>query len=360
MGKMSAEDKMRIQTLHEQRLGYRKIVARYPEKKWSLSTVKAVCKRVDIRGSAIIRKQGSGRPKTVRTADNIEKVGKMICSQEDQPGTSKSTRQIAEELNIPRSSIRRIVKRDLRLSAFRRVTVQVISASVKQKRLERCKQLIRRLPVAVSKKVFFTDEKNFYLNPPVSHQNDRVWSAGKKRDVHESRLVAERAKFAKHVMVSAGVSYGGKGRLHFIPEKAKVNAKLYVETLLPKLIEDCKSVLPRGFIFQQDGAPAHTAKLAQDWIAINCNEFIGKDEWPPNSPDLNPLDYHIWGAMLERYKTVHPKPTNIDELKQVLQSIWDQLPQDSINKAILGFTKRLRACVKAGGGHFEHALKLNV
>ena len=35
-------------------------------------------------------------------------------------------------------------------------------------------------------------------------------------------------------------------------------------------------------------------KAAQDWIVTNCSEFIGKDKWPPNSPDLNPLDYHIW------------------------------------------------------------------
>ena len=158
-------------------------------------------------------------------------------------------------------------------------------------------------------------------------------------------------------MVSAGVCYGGKGRLHFIPDKAKVNAQLYVETLLPRLIEDCKSVLPSGFIFQQDGAPAHTARLTQGFIATNCSDFIGKDEWPPNSPDLNPLDYHVWGAMLERYRTFHPKPKNIDELKKVLQLMWDQLPQGSINKAILSFTKRLRACVKASGGHFEHALR---
>jgi len=86
-----------------------------------------------------------------------------------------------------------------------------------------------------------------------------------------------------------------------------------------------------------------TAKLAQDWIATNCCEFIGKDEWPPNSPDLNPLDYHVWGAMLECYKSFKPKPENIDELKKVLQLIWDQLPQDSINKAILSFPKRLRS-----------------
>jgi len=94
--------------------------------------------------------------------------------------------------------------------------------------------------------------------------------------------------------------------VHLIPYKTKVNAKLYVETLLPELVQDCRSVLPSGFIFQQDGAPAHMAKLAQDWIATKCIEFISKDEWPPNSPDLNPLDYHVWGAMLERYKSFQP------------------------------------------------------
>jgi len=97
--------------------------------------------------------------------------------------------------------------------------------------------------------------------------------------------------------------------------------------------------LPSGFIFQQDGAPAHTAKLAQDWIVTNCSEFIGKDEWPPNSPDLNPLDYHAWGAMLERYKSFQPsRRTSMNSRK-----FWggDQLPQDSINKAILSFPKRL-------------------
>jgi len=62
-------------------------------------------------------------------------------------------------------------------------------------------------------------------------------------------------------------------------------------------------------------------------VATNWSEFIGKDEWPPNSPDLNPLDYHVWGAMLERYKSFQPKPQNTGELKKVLQLIWDlQLP----------------------------------
>jgi len=98
--------------------------------------------------------------------------------------------------------------------------------------------------------------------------------------------------------------------------------------------------------------------MAQNWIATNCSDFIGKDERPPNSPSLNPLDYPVWGAMLERYiKTFQPKPNTTDELKKVLQTIWGDLPQNSINKAILSFIKRLRTCVKGGGGHFEHVFR---
>jgi len=72
-----------------------------------------------------------------------------------------------------------------------------------------------------------------------------------------------------------------------IPNKATC----FVDTLLPRFIEECKSLLPSGFICQQDGAPAHTVKLAQDWIDTNCSEVIGKSEWPPNLPDVNSLDF---------------------------------------------------------------------
>ena len=40
-------------------------------------------------------------------------------------------------------------------------------------------------------------------------------------------------------------------------------------------------------------ATAHTASLAQDGLSRNCPQFIRKEEWPPNSPDLNPLDYRV-------------------------------------------------------------------
>ena len=65
----------------------------------------------------------------------------------------------------------------------------------------------------------------------------------------------------------------------------------------------------------------------------------------------------VWGAMLERYKVFTPKPTNKAELKSVLETIWEDLPQGAIDLVVLGFRKRLQACIRACGGHFEHLLK---
>jgi len=42
MGKVSMEDKMRMQTLHELGLGAKAIIAKYPSKQWKLSTVKKI------------------------------------------------------------------------------------------------------------------------------------------------------------------------------------------------------------------------------------------------------------------------------------------------------------------------------
>jgi len=92
MGKVSMDDKMRIQTLHEQGLGYRAIAVKYPENNWKLDTVKLICTSVDETGSALTRKPGGGQPRSVRMPEMIEQADELICSQEKNPGTSKSTR----------------------------------------------------------------------------------------------------------------------------------------------------------------------------------------------------------------------------------------------------------------------------
>ena len=70
--------------------------------------------------------------------------------------------------------------------------------------------------------------------------------------------------------------------------------------------------------------------------------------------DINPLDYRVWGSMLKKFGHLNPQPKDIQELKAAL--IWNELSQDEICKSITDFRKRLRTCVNAEGGHFEHLL----
>ena len=82
--------------------------------------------------------------------------------------------------------------------------------------------------------------------------------------------------------------------------------------------------------------------------------FIPSTLWPPNLPDLNAIDYTVWSVLQGQvYRT---KISDVDELKRRI-SEWAALSHTIIDSAVKEWRQRLRACVHAGGGHFEHMLK---
>ena len=72
------------------------------------------------------------------------------------------------------------------------------------------------------------------------------------------------------------------------------------------------------------------------------------------SPDLNPVDYKMWGVTQEKvYKT---EVWDVGEMRQCIIQAWDEFDQLVINTAISQWRARFDACVEAKGGHFEHTL----
>src|SRR6218665_2022117 len=79
------------------------------------------------------------------------------------------------------------------------------------------------------------------------------------------------------------------------------------------------------FTFKQDGAPAHRARETVEVLKKETPDFIPPNLWPPNSPDLNPVDYKIWGIMQDKiYRT---KITDIEELRQRIVHAWEEFDQ---------------------------------
>jgi len=84
-------------------------------------------------------------------------------------------------------------------------------------------------------------------------------------------------------------------------------------------------------------------------------EFVESENWPPNSTDLNSVDYSIWGA-LQQLVYRRRRTRDVEHLKEVMQTCWEQIGQDVISRAIGQFHKRLSVVVVTGGGHIEQCL----
>jgi len=123
------------------------------------------------------------------------------------------------------------------------------------------------------------------------------------QNVHHSRehMHSNDYATAQSLMVSVTVSSLGVTQLHFLEPRVKVNGDYYRNTvLLNMLLLDIRSVFGDYYVFQQDGAPAHRSRDTVIMLQRETPEFIPPEMWPPNSPDLNPVDYSIWGMLQDR------------------------------------------------------------
>ena len=126
-------------------------------------------------------------------------------------------------------------------------------------------------------------------------KNDRTYtpSAYKKSTIENKRLYGERSGFPMSLMVSVAVSKVGKLSIFFVQPGAKVNGAYYREKLLASVIPEMDRLTRyQPYVFMQDGARSHTANETVRFL--NQQRYLillQPNMWPPNSPDLNPVDY---------------------------------------------------------------------
>ena len=196
----------------------------------------------------------------------------------------------------------------------------------------------------------------------LTKQNDRVW-AKSRADVPPT----EKVKFPGKIMAWGVMSHRGLSDLHIIPQGQTVTSHYYVEVILKQSLtsvtsssllrtRDSGAILERKLlpersqaIFQQDGAPAHTSKRSQEWLKNNMPGFWTKEVWPPNSPDLNPIE-NLW-AILQTKLDAMERVTNQKVLEKQLVLAWKEVLPEILEKVIAGMSGRISKCLKLHGDY---------
>ncbi|GBP39444.1 hypothetical protein EVAR_23795_1 [Eumeta japonica] len=263
---------------------------------------------------ATVRIQNSGRPRSVRDEETIAEVEASV-----RQNPSLSIRKRSQALNIKKSSLHSILKKDLHLKAYKIQLVQELKDTDYANRLNFANEMLQRFNNFNN--ILFSDEANFHLNGHVNKQNCRYWAVENPRRKHERPLHSPK------VVVWAAMSAKGIIGPYFHEDQRgraiNVNSDRYCDML-------------------------------RNFLVPELQEFAGNINWPPRSPDLNPLDYFAWGYL--KSKVYQNNPTNLTQLKQNIRSEMAAISTAMCQRVIANLCSRLEESQQRNGHHLDNII----
>jgi hypothetical protein len=119
---------------------------------------------------------------------------------------------------------------------------------------------------------------------------------------------------------------------------------LLEEYLIPE-IRAAKDYFDMDMTFMQDNAPCHKTKLISEFLALNNVPVL---DWPPQSPDLNPIE-NLWAIIKRKRLKKFGIPGTRDELIDQIFTIWDQIELELCQKLLDSMENRLTETVRLRG-----------
>ncbi|UYV68927.1 hypothetical protein LAZ67_6001683 [Cordylochernes scorpioides] len=181
-------------------------------------------------------------------------------------------------------------------------------------------------------RVVFSDESRFCLSG--DSRRVRVWRRRGERS-NPAAIVERPTVRQRGIMVWGAIAYDSRSPLLRI--QGIMTAQRYVDDVLRPVTLSYLQGVPNA-LYQQDNARPHTARISQQ--ALQDVQML---PWPPNSPDLSPIE-HVWDIIGRRLHAL-PQPRSEDELWQVVEREWRAIPQDAIRTLIDSLPRRVAACI---------------
>lgn len=195
-------------------------------------------------------------------------------------------------------------------------------------------------------KVLWTDECRVALRAPDGRE--RVW----RRRGERFLPITTRQTVSFHggsVMVWGGISSDARTELAVV--NGRLTAVRYIEEILQEHVLPYVGFMGyEEFILMQDNARPHAARCVDDYLS---ELGITKFEWPARSPDMNPIE-HVWDMLKRRIRSSPNPPETLSQLKTALLAAWEEIPQVDIKNIIKSMPDRMEAVIRARGGNTRY------
>jgi transposase len=187
-------------------------------------------------------------------------------------------------------------------------------------------------------RVFFSDETPFYLG-----QHGRVYVQRPVGKALDPKYTYKEDPLKGKVSLWACICGHGLGHAELFV--GSLNSTQHRDILRHSLVPTLRQFFPEGpWYFQQDNARFHTTP---DTLAYLHEKGVTLIEWPPWSPDLNPIE-NLWNDLKRRVYARHPQ--TMEELEQSIREEWDATDLNFISHICRSMPHRLQL-VLANHGH---------
>jgi transposase len=187
----------------------------------------------------------------------------------------------------------------------------------------------------------------------------KEWQELRERELKEAREIRAAAKAKGEKAPKTTQTFRNKKHKIAKVKRGKgkgIDSWRYVQNgCRPVLWPECKRLTAENpnFILMEDGAASHGSEYTTQ---ERVREGVRKMDWPPNSPDFNPIE-RIWTLMKSRIQTRRgsERITTVTAMKRVLQEEWDKITIEEINREIAKLPTIIKRCIEVNGGNKYHA-----